>query len=60
MIENIKRIRCIPNLHTGNGMVERTIRKIVSLTKANLQDGFTFEEVVQLAIKTIRQTPNTR
>ena len=54
--ENIKRIRCTPILHTGNGLVERTIRTIKSLTRANLEDGLTFEESVARAIKTIRQT----
>ena len=36
--ENIKRIRFTPNLHTGTGLVERTIRKIKSLTRANMAD----------------------
>ena len=54
--ENIKRIRCTPNLHTGTGLVERTIRTIKSLTRANLEDGLTFDESVNKAIKTIRQT----
>ena len=57
-VENIKRIRCTPNLHTGNGLVERTIRTFKSLTRANLEDGLTFEESVARAIKTIRQTPH--
>ena len=56
--ENTKRIRCTPNLHTGNGLVERTIRTIKSLTRANLEDGLTFEESVARAIKTVRQTPH--
>ena len=30
--ENIKRIRCTPNLHIGTGLVERMIRTIKSLT----------------------------
>ena len=55
--ENIKRIRCTPNLHTGTGQVERTIRTIKSLTMA---DGLTFEESVNLAIKTIRQNPHSK
>ena len=54
--ENIKRIRSTPNLHTGTGLVERTIRTIKSLTRASLEDGLTFEESVTRAIKTIRQT----
>ena len=37
--ENIKRIRCTPNLHTGTGQRERTIRTIRSLTRANMADG---------------------
>ena len=45
-------------MHTGNGLVERTIRTIKSLTRANLEDGLTFEESVARAIKTIRQTPH--
>ena len=53
--KNIKRIRCTPNLHTGTGEVERTIRTIKSLTGANMADGLIFEESVNLAIKTIRQ-----
>ena len=47
----------MPNLHTGTGLVERTIRLIKSLTRANLEDGLTIEKSIQLAIKTIRQTP---
>ena len=58
--ENIKRIRCTPNLHTGTGLVERTILTIKSLTRANMTDGLIFEDSVQLAIKTIRQTPCSR
>ena len=34
--ENIKRIRCTSNLHTGTGLVGRTIWTIRSLTRANL------------------------
>ena len=58
--ENIKRIRCTPNLHTGTGLVERMIRTIKSLTRANMADGLKFEDSVQLAIKTIRQTAHSR
>ena len=58
--ENIKRIRCTPNLHTGTGQVERTIRTIKSLTRANMADGLIFEESVTLANKTFRQTPNSK
>ena len=58
--ENIKPIRCTPNLHTGTGLVERMIRTIKSLTRANMADGLKFEDSVQLAIKTIRQTPHSR
>ena len=58
--EKIKRIRCTPNLHTGTGFVERTLRTIKSLTRAKLEDGLTFEESVQLAIKTIRQTSHSK
>ena len=36
--ENITRIRCTSNLHTGTGLVERTIRTIKSLTRANLEE----------------------
>ena len=57
--ENIKRLRCTPNLRTGIGLIERTIRTIKSLTRANLADGLLFENSVQLAIKTIRQTPHS-
>ena len=58
--ENIKRIRCTPSLHTGTGQVERTIRTIKSLTRANMADGSIFEESVDLAIETIRQTPHSK
>ena len=58
--EHIERIRCTPNLHTGTRSVERTIRTFKSLTRASLQGGFTFEDSVQLAIKTIKQTPHLR
>ena len=58
--ENIKRIRCTPNIQPGTGQVERMIRTIKSLTRANMADGLKFEDSVQLAIKTIRQTPHSR
>ena len=58
--ENIKRIRYTPNLHTGTGLVERMIRTFKSLTRANTADGLKFEDSVQIAIKTIRQTPHSR
>ena len=58
--QNNKRIRCTPNLHTSTGLVERTIRTIKSITRANMADGLTFEDSVQLAIRTIRQTPHSR
>ena len=58
--QNIKRIRCTPKLHTGTGLVERTIRTIKSFTRANMADGLPFEDSVQLAIRTIRQTPHSR
>ena len=54
--ENNKRIRCTPNLHTGTGLVERTIRTIKSSTRAKLEDNLTFEESVNMAITSIRQT----
>ena len=57
---NIERMRCTPNLHTGTGLVERTIRTIKSFTRANMVDGLTFEDNGQLAIRTIRQTPDSR
>ena len=50
----IKRIRCTSNIHTGTGLVERTIRTIESLTRANLEDSLTFRESVQWAFETIR------
>ena len=56
----MKRIRCKRNLHTGTGQVERTRRTIKSLTRANMADGLTFEEGVQLAIKTTKQTPHSK
>ena len=58
--ENIKRIRCIPILHTGTGLVERMIRTIKSLTRANMADRLIFEDSVQLAVETIRHTPQSR
>ena len=58
--ENIKRIRCTPNLHTGTGQGERTIRTIKSLTRANMADSLTFEKSVNLAIETIRQNPHSK
>ena len=58
--ENTKRIRCTPNLHTGTGQFEGTIRTIKSLTRANMADGLIFEESVHLAIKTIRQSPHSK
>ena len=58
--QNIKRIRCTPKLHTGTALVERAIRTIKSLTRANMADGLTFEDSVQLSIRTIRQTPHSK
>ena len=58
--ENIKRIRCTSNLHRVTGQVERTIRTIKSLTRANMADGLTFEESVNLANETIRQNPHSK
>ena len=58
--ENIKRITSTPNLQTGTGQVEKTIRTIKSLTRANMADGLIFEESVNLANKTIRQTNTTQ
>ena len=54
----MKRIWKTPILNTGTGLLERTIQTIESLTRASLEDGLTFEESVQLAIKTTRQTPH--
>ena len=58
--EYIQRIRSTPNLHTGTGLVERTIRTIKDLIRANLQDGLLFSHSLMAAIKTIRMTPNSR
>ena len=58
--EHIKRIRSTPNLHTGTGLVERTIRSIKDLIRTNLQDGLNFTDSVKLAVKTMRLTPNSR
>ena len=58
--QNIKRTRFTPNLHTGTSLVERIIRKTTSFTGANMADGLTFVERVQLAIKTFRQTPHSK
>ena len=58
--QSIKRIRCTPNLHTGTGLVERAIQSIKSFTRANMADGLTFGDSVQLAIRTIRQTPHSK
>ena len=57
---NIKRIRCTPNLLTGTGLVERTIWTIKSFNRANMADGLIFEDSVQLAMRTIRQTPHSK
>ena len=56
--ENINRIQCTPNLHRGTGLVESAIRTIKSLTRANLEDGKTFEESFRMSVKTVRQTPH--
>ena len=52
------RIRSTPILHVGTGLLEKTIRITKSLTRASLEDSLTFEESVQLAFKTVRQTPH--
>ena len=56
--ENIKSIRCTQKLHTGTGLVERTIGSIKSLPRAKLEDGKPFEESVLLAIRTISHAPH--
>ena len=56
--EYIHRIRSTPNLRTGTGLVERTIRTIKDLIRANLQDGLSFSHSLMTAIKSIRMTPN--
>ena len=56
--ERLERIRCTPNLHTGTVLKERTTLSIKSLTRADVEDGLTFDEGVHLAIGTLRQTPN--
>ena len=58
--ERIKRVRSTPNLHTGTGLVERTIRTIKDLIRTNTQDGLCFNESLNEAIKTMRMTPNTK
>ena len=58
--EKIKDIRCTPNLHTGTGLVERTIRTTKPLTRANMADILIFEDFVQLAIKTDRSDRRCR
>ena len=58
--EGIQRIRSTPHLHTGTGLVERTIRTIKDLIRANTQDGLSFSDSLMLAIKTIRMTPNSK
>ena len=58
--ENIQPVQCTPNLHMRTGRVERTIRTIKSLTRANLPpDGLNFEENMNLANKSSRQTPHS-
>ena len=49
--KNIKRILSTPNLHTGMGLVERTVRTIKALTRANSEANLSYEGSVQLALK---------
>ena len=53
---NINRIYGTANLHTGTGLVERTIQSLKNLTLANLEDNQNLRESVNRALYVLRFT----
>ena len=53
---NINRIYGTTNLHTGTGLVERTIQSLKNLTLANLEDNQNLRESVNRALYVLRFT----
>ena len=47
-------------MHTDFTYGEKTKRTLKSIVRANMADGLTIEEGVNLGIKTIRQTPHSK
>ena len=48
-----------PNLHTGTGLVERTIQSLKNLIKANLEDTQNLHESLNKALYVLRFTTHT-
>ena len=53
---NINRVYGTANLHTGTGLVERTIQSLKNLTLANLEDNQNLRESVNRALYVLRFT----
>ena len=57
--QNIIRKYGTPNLHTGTGLVERTIQSLKNLIKANLEDTQNLRESLNKALYVLRFTTHT-
>ena len=54
--QNIDRAYCTANLHTGTGLVERTIQSLKNLVLANLEDDQNLRESINRALYVPRFT----
>ena len=50
---------CTPQMHIGNGVVERAIQTIKNLIVANMEDGLCLTESVNRALRVMRFTIHT-
>ena len=57
--QKINRIYGTANLHTGIGLVERTIQSLTNLILANLEDGLNLRESVNRALYLLRSTKHS-
>ena len=57
--QNIKYIYGTANLHTGTGLVERTIQSLENLVLTNLEDGLNLRESINRALYVLRFTKHS-
>ena len=57
--QNIKYIYGTANLHTGTGLVERTIQSLENLILTNLEDGLNLRESINRALYVLRFTKHS-
>ena len=56
---NVEIEYCTPRMHTGNGVVERSIQTMKNLILANLEDGKNLTESINRALRVMRFTTHT-